>query len=150
MTHQELIQPRLPQCHGQPPCSPPRCAERDGAGEKGLHNSMAWGGSRISTWTCTSRLFAGTFLCTACLPPARKILSAKLCSFAFLQAQSQRFGSQRQSNRQTREGASSPPAGAASTGTQARLTNGNPRTSGMRFLQQGSLPPWSSSIPAKK
>lgn len=42
MTHQELIQPRLPQCHGQPPCSLPWCAEQDTAGGKGLHNSMAW------------------------------------------------------------------------------------------------------------
>lgn len=110
MTHQELIQPRLPQCHGQPLCSPPRCAERDGAGEKGLHNSMAWGGSRISTWTCTSRLFAGTFLCTACLPLPGKFSQQNYApSLSFRHSRSDLEANVNQTGKHGKERARRPP-----------------------------------------
>jgi len=64
-THQELIQPRLPRCHRQPPVQPAPARWARRGWRRRTSQQRGSGGSCVSTWTCTSRLFAGTFLGTA-------------------------------------------------------------------------------------
>lgn len=132
-TEQALIQPRLPRGHGQPLTHSPPGAEQDAAAEEGV--TTAWlGGTHPSTWTRTSRLWAGTALCTACLPLPGKFSQqnqAPLLSF--------RHSCRDPGAGVSRRGERGKERAPASAGTKAPLTHSKPSSSGMHSPQQARL-----------
>lgn len=136
-TEQALMQPRLLQCHGQLLTATlvlsKTWLERKDSPQHGL------GGTHPSTWTCTSRLPAGTSLCTACLPLPAKFSQQNQAPLLFFRHSCCDLDASVNHRGKHRTERAPAAAGAASTGRRAHLSNGSPSTSGMRSSQQGSL-----------
>lgn len=108
------------------------------------------GGSCVSAWTRTSRLFAGTVLRAAWLPlPGKCLPQNSAPSLFFRHSRSDSEANVNQGGEHGKERARRLPQ-LPRQARKARLTNGSPSTPGMRCLHPGTLPPPSSGIPAKK